>query len=108
MNEEFHERRKNTVSKAELREVIDEVFDARRIKIEEIKATIGDAFEEHMKGDSHQYIKLLMQKEQRKQELWEKTKAHVAGWGSVALIIFFANLFWMDFLSVVSRLSGHK
>ena len=108
MTEEFKERRKDSLSKNDLRDVVEEVFESRRIKIEEIKESISEALQDHLQADSHQFVKMLMAKEQRKQELWEKTKAHVVGWGSVALLTYFANIFWHDLISVFTNLTGHK
>ena len=36
--------------------------------------------------DHHEYIRRLIQKEQRKQEIWDKVKAHILGWGIVGLV----------------------
>ncbi len=55
---------------------------------EDVKNLLDDAVERHMTSDAHQFVQSWMQREQRKQELWEKAKAHVVGWGAVTLIVF--------------------
>lgn len=64
------ERRQNFLTKADVKELLD------------------DAIGHHMTSDAHQFVQTWMQKEKRKQELWEKAKAHVIGWGAVSLIVF--------------------
>lgn len=65
---------------------------------EDVKSLLDDAVERHMTSDAHQFVQVWMQKEQRKQELWEKAKAHVAGWGLVTIIVFLATIF-KDYVS---------
>ncbi len=59
---------------------------------EDVKELLDSAVEKHMISDQHQFVQTWMQKEQRKQELWEKAKAHVAGWGMVTLVVFLFTL----------------
>ncbi len=68
------ERRQNFLTKADVKELLDA------------------AVEKHMISDQHQFVQAWMQKEQRKQELWEKAKAHVAGWGMVSVVVFLFTL----------------
>lgn len=59
---------------------------------EDVKELLDEAVDKHMTSDAHQFLTTWMAKEQRKQELWEKAKAHVIGWGLVSLLVFFATL----------------
>jgi len=68
---------------------------------EKEKQVMQNLFERHMLSDQHLFIQILMKKEERKQELWERTKAHVVGWGAVAVIIFFVNSFWHDLIRLI-------
>ena len=36
--------------------------------------------------EHHEFIEAMIEKERRKQEMWEKVKAHVLGWGIVAIV----------------------
>ncbi len=73
---------------------------------DDLKEVVVEALEIHMLCDQHQFIKTLIEKEKRKQELWEKTKAHVFGWGCVAAIVFLANAFWHELISSLPFLKG--
>jgi len=64
---------------------------------------LTDAINQHLLSDQHLFVSTWMKKEQRKQELWEKTKAHVTGWGAVAVIIFVANLIWTDLVNLFHK-----
>ena len=55
---------------------------------EDVKELLDAAVDKHMTSDAHQFVQAWMQKEQRKQELWEKAKAHVLGWGAVTIVVF--------------------
>lgn len=53
---------------------------------EDVEEAVRNAFTEHKAGDEHVFLAGWMAKERRKQELWEKIKAHVGGWGAVAVL----------------------
>ena len=71
---------------------------------EDLREVIALAMERHVSSDSHLFVQTLMAKEQRKQELWEKAKAHVIGWGLVALVVFVFTSTWEH---IVNLLKGH-
>src|SRR3990167_8639341 len=73
---------------------------------EDIKEILSETMQMHMQSDQHKFVEMLMAKEKRNQELWEKIKAHVLGWGAVAVIVFFCNMFWTELLSVVLSKKG--
>ncbi len=82
-------------------------IDRREIPVaitkEDLKEVVDLAMERHVHSDSHAFVQALMTKEQRKQELWEKAKAHVLGWGLVSLIVFVFTMTWEH---VVNLLTG--
>jgi len=71
---------------------------------EDLKEVIDLAMERHVHSDSHAFVQILMAKEQRRQELWEKAKAHVLGWGAVTIIVFTFTVAWEH---IVTLIKGH-
>lgn len=53
--------------------------------------------------EHHEFIKALIEKEHRKQELWEKIQTNVGSWALIAIITFIALSSWD---SVVHYLRG--
>lgn len=57
---------------------------------DEMKSAIKEALVEHLDPKSHKehhdFIEAMVQKEQRKQEMWQKVKTQVVGWGVIAVI----------------------
>lgn len=62
------------MDKAELTEVLQEVLESRR-------AVDDDTHKMH-----HQYIEMMLKKEERSVERWEKIKTQLWGWGIVAVL----------------------
>lgn len=70
---------------------------------EDLKEVVEAAFEKHQNSDHHQFIQALVEKEQRNKELYEKIKAHVAGWVVVAAIGFVAVSVWKEVIDGVKK-----
>ena len=62
------------ITKDELKEVLDSA-------LSDIGWVDQKTHEEH-----HEFVRMLIKKEERKKERWEKVKTQVLGWGIVALI----------------------
>ena len=73
---------------------------------QDIQDILDAAVERHMNSDAHQFVQTMMQREQRKTELWEKIKAQMIGWGLVTLLAFAANLLWQDIIHFIQGLKG--
>ena len=71
---------------------------------QDLTEVVDLAMERHVHSDSHIFVLSLIEKERRKQELWEKAKAHVAGWGLVAILVFIVSSTWEH---AVNLLKGH-
>lgn len=70
---------------------------------DDLKEVIDEVMQKHLFSAAHQFLGSWMLKEQRRNELWEKTKAHLVGWGAVAVIAFFLNSFWNDLVRLLSK-----
>lgn len=68
---------------------------------EDLTEVIDLAMERHVHSDSHLFVQTLMEKEKRRQELWEKAKAHVLGWGLVAVLGYFIVQGWEHFVAII-------
>lgn len=64
----------------------------------ERRATREAVHQEH-----HDFIKSLIEKEKRKQELWEKIQENVGSWAMIAILTFIVFASWE---SVVNFLRG--
>ena len=71
---------------------------------QDLTEVVDLAMERHVHSDSHIFVLSLIEKERRKQELWEKAKAHVIGWGLVAIVVFVFTSAWEH---IVNLLKGH-
>jgi len=76
MSDVDHERRRRSLTEEDVC-ALAEAFHARQ------PANI--AVEQHV--EHHAFLESWIAKEKRKQELYEKVKAHVMGWGIVGLIL---------------------
>lgn len=59
--------------------------------IEQIKEMIHDAvnsttIDPETHKEHHEFIRMCIKREERRQEIWDKVKVHVLGWGFVAAI----------------------
>lgn len=94
------ERRRVVVTKEDMQEVVDVALlrhaETARMTV---AAIVNEAIDRHMTGDAHAYVRTMIVKEQRRQELWESTRKHVMGWGAVAVIIYLLSSTWDGILS---------
>jgi len=58
-----------------------ELVEALREVLHENRTIIDEIHQEH-----HDYIALLLKREQRKEERWEKIKTQVFGWGAISFL----------------------
>lgn len=70
---------------------------------EDVKEVIHDAFEFHMLSDQHQFVKVLMDKERRKQEIWDKVKVGILSSLGISGVMYFLTIFWVD----IKRILGY-
>ena len=68
---------------------------------DDLKEIVDFAMERHLHSDSHAFVQTLMEKERRKQELWDKAKAHVLGWGLVAVLGYFIVQGWEHIVAIL-------
>lgn len=68
---------------------------------DDLQLIINTVMEKHLVSEHHLFVASWMKKEQRNQELWEKTKSYVVGWASVGVLMFLAQAFWNEFMSVL-------
>lgn len=61
------------MDKKDFTKIINEVLDSRREK-------------DLSHSEHHEFIERMIKKEERRQEIWDKVKAQVLGWGIVAII----------------------
>ncbi len=73
---------------------------------EDVKEAMTQVMEVHMLSDQHQYIKQLMIKQQRRQELWEKVKTDIVTKGTLAVLTFIGLAIYTDLLGWFKRLVG--
>lgn len=70
---------------------------------EQIAAILEEVLEKRAKIDAdlhlehHEFIKALIEREQRKQALWDEVKKQVFGWGAIALIGFVGDFILSQF-----------
>ena len=57
--------------------------------------------DEELHAQDHVFLRAWIKKEQRKQELWEKVKAQVIGWGAVVLLAWLAVIFWDAVVNII-------
>ena len=94
------ERRRDALTKEDVLAVFIEAMQSHEEReVASMKSIMHDAFDRHMLEDSHAFVKTLIVKEQRRQELWENTRKHVIGWGAVAVIMYLLSLTWDSLLS---------
>jgi hypothetical protein len=70
---------------------------------EDIREIIDNAIERHSLSDDHQFIKTLIAREKRNQELFEKIKAHVIGWSFLVTVSFLAAVLWDDVMRFLKK-----
>ena len=94
------ERRRVVVTKEDLEEVV-AVALLRHAESSRVSTSgiVNDAIDRHMSSDSHAFVRTMIDKERRRQELWENTRKHVVGWGAVAVIMYLLSSTWDGLLS---------
>ena len=70
---------------------------------EDVKDAVNSAMERHLSSDSHAFVKTLIEKEARRQEMWSKVKTSILTWGVLALLGYMVVVFWQDFLYNLKR-----
>ena len=70
---------------------------------EDLKNVMDSAMERHIHSDAHTFVEVLMEKEKRKQELWEAIKKHVYGWTAVAVVGFVAASVWHEVMDSLTK-----
>jgi hypothetical protein len=85
-----------------------EVEERRRVSLnkEDVKEVITEAFEAHMRSDSHQYLEALLLQKKNRAEMWEKVKTDVTSHGVIAVIGFIAIVLWTDVVTWLKHLLG--
>lgn len=51
----------------------------------------------------HEFVASLIRKEQRKQETWDRAKAHVLGWGLVAFVGWLGTVLYEAIMALIKR-----
>lgn len=73
---------------------------------EDVKEAMEQVMEVHMLSDHHQFVKQLIDKQQRRDELWQKVKADVATKGILAVVTFAGVIVYTDFIGWIKRILG--
>jgi len=83
------------------------------ISKDDIKTAIHDAisectfidFETHTAH--HQFVNEMIERRQRRQQLYDKVRQHVIGWGALSVITGLGALIYQAIISFVQRNGGH-
>lgn len=74
-----------------LREVIKEILEEHT---RQNHALIERVMLEHINSSSHRFVEKLIQREARRQEMWDKAKGNALSYGIITLIIFLGVAIW--------------
>lgn len=75
---------------------------------DDLKEAIVIAMNTHMSSEEHVFLRSLIKKEERKQELYESLKTKLAGYTLLLVIGFVAVSLWHEIVDVIKSLLGFK
>lgn len=73
---------------------------------EDVKEAMAQVMEVHMLSDQHQFLKAMIEKQHRRQELWTRVKTDVASKGVLAVLSFIGLVIYTDAVTWFKHLVG--
>lgn len=75
-------------------ELVKALVAALQVHAEEDHELIKLAIEKHMNSEQHAYLNMLMEREARRQEIWERVKGNLLLWFLIAICGGVATAVW--------------